>query len=56
MPDITSMTTQYPASTLNLTAYVTAGTFGFINLYRTGASLPAEVDYVTVSGYIVPGA
>jgi hypothetical protein len=43
----------YPATTMNLTAYLLAGQHGYANFYRTGgASLPAETDYVTVSGYL----
>ena len=54
LPDISNATDHFPAVIANLTAYVTAGTNAFANLYRTGSSLPAETDYITVSGYITP--
>jgi hypothetical protein len=46
----------YPATTMNLTAYVPGGANAFVNLYRTGGSYPAETDYVTVSGYVTSGS
>jgi len=57
LPDVASATDFYPATTMNLTAYVTAGTSAFVNLYRTGGSgFPGETDYITVTGYITPGS
>jgi hypothetical protein len=52
IPDINSPNDFYPATTLNLTAYVNAGRNAYVNCYRTGSALPVETDYVTVSGNI----
>ena len=42
----------YPAAATNLTSYVPANQSAYINAYRTGASLPAETVYITVTGYL----
>jgi hypothetical protein len=55
LPDITGITGGgdfYPAGTANLTGYVAAGQSAYVNMYRTGASLPAETAYITVTGYL----
>jgi hypothetical protein len=54
LPDITGSVTgdNYPAGTANLTGYVAAGTTAYVNMYRTGSSLPAESAYITVTGYL----
>jgi hypothetical protein len=55
LPDITGVTGGgdfYPAGTANLTGYVAAGQSAYVNMYRTGASLPAESAYITVTGYL----
>jgi hypothetical protein len=52
LPDITGTGDYYPAGTANLTGYVAAGQSAYVNMYRTGTSLPAETVYITVTGYL----
>lgn len=52
LPDITGSGETYPAAASNLTAYVAAETSAYVNMYRTGSSLPAMTAYITVTGYL----